>query len=185
MGMSILWNKEKKWKLLIITFIIVVHLYFFILYLRFFFLSLIISASLTMGRRVIEIENEAKHLNTDENNFSLKTLLLSYGISFFLLIHFFTIYDLYKKPFLYIEYRNNNINQEIVKNKEEIINDIINENVLFGHNHDLKYFTYEFEITEEEANELKSAKEKFDKRNKEIEQENENKAKTGNVKFTD
>lgn len=72
-----------------------------------------------------------------------------------------------KKPFLYIEYRNNNINQEIVKNKEEIINDIINGNVTFGYNHDLKYFTYEFEITEEESNELKSAKEKFDKRNKE------------------
>ena len=86
---------------------------------------------------------------------------MSYGISFFLLIHFFTIYDLYKKPFLYIEYRNNNINQEIVKNKEEIINDIINENVIFEHNHDLKYFTYEFEITEEEANELKYCQPQF------------------------
>lgn len=158
---------------------------FFHIIFAFLFLSLIISASLTMVRRVIEIENEAKNINKDENNFSLKTLLLSYGISFFLLIHFFTIYDLYKKPFLYIEYRNNNINQEIVKNKEEIINDIINGNVTFGHNHDLKYFTYEFEITEEESNELKSAKEKFDKRNKEIEQENKNKAKTGNVKFKD
>lgn len=62
-----------------------------------------------------------------------------------------------KKPFLYIEYRNNNINQEIVKNKEKIINDIINGNVTFGHNHDLKYFTYEFEITEEEASQLKEA----------------------------
>lgn len=158
---------------------------FFCIIFSFLFLSLIISASLTMVRRVVEIENEAKNINKDENNFSLKTLFLSYGISFFLLIHFFTIYDLYKKPFLHVDYINNNINQEIITNKKEIINDIINENVTFGHNHDLKYFTYEFEITEEEANELKSAKEKFDKINKEIEQENKNKEKTGNVKFVD
>lgn len=158
---------------------------FFHIIFAFLFLSLIISASLTMVRRVIEIENKAKNINKDENNFSLKTLLLSYGISFFLLIHFFTIYDLYKKPFLYIEYRNNNINQEIVKSKEEIINDIINENVIFGHNHNQEHYTYKFEISEEEKKQLEEAKEKFDKKNKEIEQENENKAKTGNVKFTD
>ena len=158
---------------------------FFHIIFAFLFLSLIISASLTMVRRVIEIENKEKNINKDENNVSLKTLFLSYGISFFLLIHFFTIYDLYKKPFLHIDYINNNINKEIVKNKKEIINDIINENVIFGHNHDLKYFTYEFEITEEEATQLKEAQKKFDKKNKEIEQDNENKTKTGNVKFTD
>lgn len=157
----------------------------FCIIFAFLFLSLIISASLTMVRRVVEIENEAKNINKNENNFSLKTLFLSYGISFFLLIHFFTIYDLYKKPFLHVDYINNNINQEIITNKKEIINNIINANVTFGHNHDLKYFTYEFEITEEEASQLKEAQKKFDKRNKEIEQENENKRKTGNVKFTD
>ena len=158
---------------------------FFHIIFAFLFLSLIISASLTMVRRVIEIENKEKNINKDENNVSLKTLFLSYGISFFLLIHFFTIYDLYKKPFLYIEYRNNNINQEIVKNKKEIINDIINENVSFGHIYDFKYHRYEFEITEEEASKLKEAQKKFDKRNKEIDKENELKVKTGNVKFTD
>lgn len=158
---------------------------FFHIIFAFLFLSLIISASLTMVRRVIEIENKEKNINKDENNVSLKTLFLSYGISFFLLIHFFTIYDLYKKPFLYIEYRNNNINQEIVKNKKEIINDIINENVSFGHIYDFKYHRYEFEITEEEASQLKEAQKKFDKRNKEIDKENELKVKTGNVKFTD
>lgn len=158
---------------------------FFHIIFAFLFLSLIISASLTMVRRVIEIENKEKNINKDENNVSLKILFLSYGISFFLLIHFFTIYDLYKKPFLHINYINNNINKEIVKNKKEIINDIINENVIFGYNYDLKYYTYEFEITEEEKTQLNKAKEKFDKRNKEIEEENENKAKTGNVKFTD
>lgn len=158
---------------------------FFYIIFAFLFLSLIISASLTMVRRVIEIENKEKNINKDENNVSLKTLFLSYGISFFLLIHFFTIYDLYKKPFLHIEYINKNINKEIIKNKKEIINDIINENVIFGHNHDQKHYTYKFEIAKEEMKQLEKAREKFEKKNKEIEQENENKAKTGYVKFKD
>lgn len=65
MGMSILWNKEKKME------IIDYHIYysstsiFFNIIFAFLFLSLIISAYLTMGRRVIEIENEAKNINKD------------------------------------------------------------------------------------------------------------------------
>lgn len=137
---------------------------FFHIIFAFLFLSLIISASLTMVRRVIEIENKEKNINKDENNVSLKTLFLSYGISFFLLIHFFTIYDLYKKPFLHIEYINKNINKDIIKNKKEIINDIINENVIFGHNHNQEHYTYKFEISEEEKKQLEEAKEKFDKK---------------------
>lgn len=121
--------------------------------------------------------------NENKNNNSLKILLLNFGFCLLLFINFIFIGNLTKKPFLSIKYTNDNINQETIKNKKEIVNDIINGNVTFGHNHDLKYFTYKFEITEEEANELKSAKEKFDKKNKEIEQDNENKAKTGNVKF--
>ena len=137
---------------------------FFHIIFAFLFLSLIISASLPMVRRVIEIENKEKNINKDENNVSLKTLFLSYGISFFLLIHFFTIYDLYKKPFLHIEYINKNINKDIIKNKKEIINDIINENVIFGHNHNQEHYTYKFEISEEEKKQLEEAKEKFDKK---------------------
>ena len=121
--------------------------------------------------------------NENKNNNSLKILLLNFGFCLLLFINFIFICNLTKKPFLSIKYTNDNINQETIKNKKEIINDIINENVSFGHIYDFKYHRYEFEITEEEASQLKSAKEKFDKRNKEIEQENENKRKTGNVKF--
>ena len=62
---------------------------FFHIIFAFLFLSLIISASLTMVRRVIEIENKEKNINKDENNVSLKTLFLSYGISFFFINSFF------------------------------------------------------------------------------------------------
>lgn len=123
--------------------------------------------------------------NENKNNNSLKILLLNFGFCLLLFINFIFIGNLTKKPFLSIKYTNDNINQETIKNKKEIVNDIINGNVFFEYNNCSKYYTYKFEITEEEANELKSAKEKFDKRNKEIEEENENKTKTGNVKFTD
>lgn len=159
-------------------------IYFYIIFWLLFFL-LTISASLAMIKRVIEIENENQNIDKNKNNISTKTILLSLVISLFLLIGFFSIYKLTKKPHLFVYYTNNNINQEIPKNKKEIINDIINENVSFGHIYDFKYHRYEFEITEEEASQLKEAQKKFDKRNKEIEQENENKRKTGNVKFTD
>lgn len=159
-------------------------IYFYIIFWLLFFL-LTISASLAMIKRVIEIENENKNIDKNKNNISTKTILLSLVISLFLLISFFSIYKLTKKPHLFVYYTNNNINKEIPKNKKEIINDIINENVSFGHIYDFKYHRYEFEITEEEATKLKEAQKKFDKKNKEIEQDNKNKTKTGIVKFTD
>ena len=121
--------------------------------------------------------------NENENN-KFK-ILLNFAFSLLLFMNFFTIWNSTKIPILSIVYINDNVNQETIKSEKEIVNDIINENVIFGHNHDQEHYTYKFEITKEEMKQLEKAKEKFDKRNKEIEQENENKAKTGNVKFTD
>lgn len=123
--------------------------------------------------------------NENKNNNSLKILLLNFGFCLLLFINFIFICNLTKKPFLSIKYTNDNINQETIKNKKEIVNDIINGNVFFKYNNCSKYYNYKFEITKEEANQIKKAKEEFDKKNEKIEQENEYKRKTGNVKFTD
>lgn len=146
-----------------------------------FFLSSILSLALIMCKITEKLQDECE----DKYKINAKIVLLSCIVSIFLFTNMFTIYSLGKKPFIHIDYINNNINQETVKSKKEIIDDIINENVIFGHNHDLKYYTYRFEITEEEASQLKKAQKKFDERNKEIDKENELKVKTGNVKFTD
>lgn len=115
--------------------------------------------------------------NENKNNNSLK-ILLNFGFCLLLFINFIFIGNLTKKPFLSIKYTNDNINQETIKNKKEIVNDIINGNVFFEYNNCSKYYNYKFEITKEEANQIEKAKEEFDRKNKEIKD-------NGNVKFVE
>lgn len=118
----------------------------------------------------------SENKNDDNNNF--KILLLNLLFCFLFFINFLAIYNLTKKPSLFIRYINNNISQEIIKSQNEIINDIINENIVPVYNNNLQYYTYEFKITEEEANQIEKAKEEFDKKYKEIKDK-------GNVKFVE
>lgn len=97
-----------------------------------FFLSSILSLALILCKITEKIQDEYE----DKYKISTKIVLLSCIVSIFLFTNVYTIYNLDKKPFIHIDYINNNINQKIVKSKKEIINDIINENVIFGHNHD-------------------------------------------------
>lgn len=77
-----------------------------------------------------------------------------------------------------IKYINDNVNQETIKNKKEIVNDIINLDIPLNYNLDSKHYTYEFEISQEDANQIENKKEEFDKKKKEIKD-------NGNVKFVD
>lgn len=65
-----------------------------------------------------------------------------------------------------------------MKNKKEIVNDIINLDIPLNYNLDSKHYTYEFEISQEDANQIENKKEEFDKKKKEIKD-------NGNIKFVD
>ena len=65
-----------------------------------------------------------------------------------------------------------------IKNKKEIVNDIINLDIPLNYNLDSKRYTYEFEISQEDANQIENKKEEFDKKKKEIKD-------NGNIKFVD
>lgn len=116
--------------------------------------------------------------NENKNNNSLKILLLNFGFCLLLFINFIFIGNLTKKSFLSIKYTNDNINQETIKNKKEIVNDIINLDIPLNYNLDSKRYTYEFEILQEDANQIENKKEEFDKKKKEIKD-------NGNIKFVD
>ena len=93
-------------------------------------------------------------------------------------MNFFTIWNSTKIPILSIVYINDNVNQETIKNKKEIVNDIINLDIPLNYNLDSKRYTYEFEISQEDANQIENKKEEFDKNKKEIKD-------NGNIKFVD
>ena len=98
--------------------------------------------------------------------------------SLLLFMNFFTIWNSTKIPILSIVYINDNVNQETIKNKKEIVNDIINLDIPLNYNLDSKRYTYEFEISQEDANQIANKKEEFDKKKKEIKD-------NGNIKFVD
>ena len=114
--------------------------------------------------------------NENENN-KFK-ILLNFAFSLLLFMNFFTIWNSTKIPILSIVYINDNVNQEIIKNKKEIVNDIINLDIPLNYNLDSKRYTYEFEISQEDANQIENKKEEFDKKKKEIKD-------NGNIKFVD
>ena len=121
----------------------------------------------------------------DNTDIDAKLLLLDCKILFFSLISIFLTYNFTKKPYLSIKYINTNINQKIIKSKNEILNNIINGNIVPEYNDNdndndnhLKYYTYEFKISQEDANQIENKKEEFDKKKKEIKD-------NGNIKFVD
>lgn len=114
--------------------------------------------------------------NENENN-KFK-ILLNFAFSLLLFMNFFTIWNSTKIPILSIVYINDNVNQETIKNKKEIVNDIINLDIPLNYNLDSKRYTYEFEISQEDANQIENKKEEFDKKKKEIKD-------NGNIKFVD
>ena len=105
-------------------------------------------------------------------------ILLNFAFSLLLFMNFFTIWNSTKIPILSIVYINDNVNQETIKNKKEIVNDIINLDIPLNYNLDSKRYTYEFEISQEDANQIENKKEEFDKKKKEIKD-------NGNIKFVD
>lgn len=114
--------------------------------------------------------------NENENN-KFK-ILFNFAFSLLLFMNFFTIWNSTKIPILSIVYINDNVNQETIKNKKEIVNDIINLDIPLNYNLDSKRYTYEFEISQEDANQIENKKEEFDKKKKEIKD-------NGNIKFVD
>ena len=72
--------------------------------------------------------------NENENN-KFK-ILLNFAFSLLLFMNFFTIWNSTKIPILSIVYINDNINQETIKNKKEIVNDIINLDIPLNYNLD-------------------------------------------------
>ena len=114
--------------------------------------------------------------NENENN-KFK-ILLNFAFSLLLFMNFFTIWNSTKIPILSIVYINDNVNQETIKNKKEIVNDIINLDIPLNYNLDSKRYTYEFEISQEDVNQIENKKEEFDKKKKEIKD-------NGNIKFVD
>lgn len=108
-------------------------------------------------------------------------LFILFSLSLFsllLFMNFFTIWNSTKIPILSIVYINDNVNQETIKNKKEIVNDIINLDIPLNYNLDSKRYTYEFEISQEDANQIENKKEEFDKKKKEIKDNR-------NIKFVD
>ena len=166
MGMSIFWNKEKKWKLLIIIINYCSESIFVCILFILFSLSLF-----SLFYFIVEwCENE-----NENNKFKI---LLNFVFSLLLFMNFFTIWNSTKIPILSIVYINDNVNQETIKNKKEIVNDTINLDIPLNYNLDSKRYTYEFEISQEDANQIANKKEEFDKKKKEIKD-------NGNIKFVD
>ena len=164
--MSIFWNKEKKWKLLIIIINYCSESIFVCILFILFSLSLF-----SLFYFIVEwCENE-----NENNKFKI---LLNFVFSLLLFMNFFTIWNSTKIPILSIVYINDNVNQETIKNKKEIVNDIINLDIPLNYNLDSKRYTYEFEISQEDANQIANKKEEFDKKKKEIKD-------NGNIKFVD
>lgn len=114
--------------------------------------------------------------NENENN-KFK-ILLNFAFLLLLFMNFFTIWNSTKIPILSIVYINDNVNQETIKNKKEIVNDIINLDIPLNYNLNSKRYTYKFEISQEDANQIENKKEEFDKKKKAIKD-------NGNIKFVD